>query len=434
MPHRAVYRDDKDTSKIRIVFDASAHAPGLSSLNDMLEQGENLTPHLFRVLLNLRLGAVAVIADIEKAFLQIGIEEKDRDALSFLWYEKPIESVSQLPKIVHYRMKRVTFVVNCSPFLLAATLKKHIHSQPTYFEDTCSIPIHSFYVDELVIAVNIKEDAERIFREANEILAKAGMNLRKWCSNDAELRYIMHCTQSVSVESKKVLGIMWHPGEDVLMVNLDQVLKDIQPQITTKRNVLQVVSRIFDPLGLLNPFTVRAKILLQALWKAKLHWDEPIHQNLASEYRKWVSELTSISDLAVPRNVLNDNVRHTSLHVFADASPAAYGAAAYLRCENNQREVQSKLLMAKARVAPVNEVGDKQLTLPRLELTAAVCAARLQHFMLSNTKVTFNSYTLWSDSKITLYWINGEPPKWKPYVCHRVNENLPRKRWQNTSM
>nr|CAI5841921.1 unnamed protein product [Callosobruchus analis] len=168
MPHRAVYRDDKDTTKIRIVFDASAHAPGLPSLNDVLEQGENLTPHLFHVLLNFRLGAIAIIADIEKAFLQIEVEENDRDALSFLWYEEPIVDASQLSKVVSYRMRRVTFGVNCSPFLLAATFKKHLQSQTENFKDTCEILLQSFYVDDLVVAVDNERMRNEYFVRLNK--------------------------------------------------------------------------------------------------------------------------------------------------------------------------------------------------------------------------------------------------------------------------
>nr|CAH7762629.1 unnamed protein product [Callosobruchus chinensis] len=418
MPHRAVYRDDKDTTKMRIVFDASAHAPGLPSLNEVLEQGENLAPHLFHVLINFRLGAIAIIADIEKAFLQIEVDENDRDALSFLWYEEPIANVSQLSKVVNYRMKRVTFGVNCSPFLLAATLKKHLQSQTEIFKDTCEILLRSFYVDDLVVAVDNEKDAERIFCEAKQVLATASMNLRKWCSNNLKLRKIMDCKPTAKVEIRKVLGILWEPSDDVLMINLDPVLEKSQLQMVTKRIVLQTVSKIFDPLGFLSPFIVRAKIILQSVWKAKLQWDEPLPIELANEYRK----IASLSDLTMPRNALSGNKPNVSLHIFADASPVAYGAVAYLRCERENGESQAKFLIAKARVSPINEKGDKQLTLPRLELTAAVCAARLQNFILSNATVTFISHTLWTDSKITLHWIKGKPSKWKPYVCHRVNE------------
>nr|CAI5842142.1 unnamed protein product [Callosobruchus analis] len=232
----------------------------------------------------------------------------------------------------------------------------------------------------------------------------------------------MDCTPTANVEIRKVLGILWKPSDDVLMVNLDPVWENGQLQMVTKRIVLQTVSKIFDPLGFLSPFIVRAKIILQSVWKAKLQWDEPLPVELANEYRKWFSELPSLSDLTVPRNALSSSKPKISLHIFADASPVAYGAVAYISCESENEEIRSKFLIDKARVSPIDEKGDRQLTLPRLELTAAVCAARLQRFILSNTTVTFVSHTLWTDSKITLHWIKGRPSKWKPYICHRVNE------------
>lgn len=421
MPHRAVYRNDKDTTKIRVVFDASAHAPGLPSLNDVLLQGENLVPHLFQVLLNFRMGKIALIADIEKAFLQIEITERDRDSHSFLWYKESFKDISDLSEIVTYRMKRVTFGVNCSPFLLAATLKKHLQSQPDDLRNTSDILASSFYVDDLVVAVDEGQMAEQIYRQSKEIMVKAGMNLRKWNSNDVALRKMMGNIEDES-NAKKVLGIFWYLNDDDLTIDLDSILAGVTDQQITKRRVLQAVSKIFDPLGFLSPFTIRAKILLQEIWKSKLDWDSLLPENLANDWLKWCSELTTLKEFSIPRCVLENKKYDVSLHVFADASPAAFGAVAYLRVTKDNGEVDCRLMMAKNRISPINTKGEKDLTLPKLELTAAVCAARLQNFILVNVNVEIKHCTLWTDSKITLHWIRGKATNWKPYICNRVVE------------
>ncbi|XP_017470739.1 PREDICTED: uncharacterized protein LOC108362309 [Rhagoletis zephyria] len=135
MPYKPVYRDDKVTTKTRIVFDASSSEPEGLSLNEHLNSGDNLVADLLKTLLRFRLNKIAMTADIEKAFLQIEVAANDRDALRFLWYERTPTSKFRRPKIVEYRMTRVTFGVTSSPFLLAATLRHHLNtSQQEYGE------------------------------------------------------------------------------------------------------------------------------------------------------------------------------------------------------------------------------------------------------------------------------------------------------------
>ena len=121
IPNHSVIRDDKKTTKIRIVFDASARDTG-PSLNDYLYKGPHLTPFLYDVLLRFRSSVVALTSDIEKAFLQINVNENDRDYLRFLWFDNIF---SGQPKIVRNRFARVVFGVTSSPFSLNGTIRKH---------------------------------------------------------------------------------------------------------------------------------------------------------------------------------------------------------------------------------------------------------------------------------------------------------------------
>ncbi|XP_064470091.1 uncharacterized protein LOC135384838 [Ornithodoros turicata] len=126
MPHHAVIREDRVTTKIRIVLDASSHEVHTKSLNDNLDSGPNRNPDIMTVLLNFRVHSVALVTDVQKAFLQIMIREEDRDALRFLWYETKPQEGKPLPKIEAWRMNRVTFGAAPSTFLFAATLHHHL--------------------------------------------------------------------------------------------------------------------------------------------------------------------------------------------------------------------------------------------------------------------------------------------------------------------
>ncbi|XP_055948872.1 uncharacterized protein LOC129981863 [Argiope bruennichi] len=121
LPHRAVIREDKTTTRLRVVFDASSHAKGQLSLNDCLHTGINLIPDLFEILIGFRVQAVAITADIKKAFLQIQIAEEDQNYTSFFWTEDPEKEEEEI-----FKMTRVLFGVKSSPFLLAATIQYHL--------------------------------------------------------------------------------------------------------------------------------------------------------------------------------------------------------------------------------------------------------------------------------------------------------------------
>ena len=145
IPHHAVIRKDKTTTKLRVVYDASARSGG-PALNDCLYTGPPLAENIFDILLRFRVNRVALTGDVEKAFLMVGMTEEDRDVLRFLWVDD-IEKTS--PEIVVLRFARVAFGVSSSPFLLNATMKYHIER---YREDDPEFVerfLRSIYVDDL---------------------------------------------------------------------------------------------------------------------------------------------------------------------------------------------------------------------------------------------------------------------------------------------
>ena len=124
IPHQAVVRKEAKTTKVRVVYDASAKTKASNvALNDCLHTGPSLNPLLFDILLRFRKQRVALVADIEKAFLDIEVHERDRDSFRFFWVEDVLRNNLSL---VVYRFCRVVFGVNSSPFLLNATLRHHI--------------------------------------------------------------------------------------------------------------------------------------------------------------------------------------------------------------------------------------------------------------------------------------------------------------------
>ncbi|GFX07746.1 uncharacterized protein TNCV_4160151 [Trichonephila clavipes] len=186
LPHQAVRKDGSLTSKARIVYDNGSHQNNELSLNDCLWPGINLNHNPLDILINFRLNAIAFCSDIKQAFLQIFLADEHKDAVRFLWSDDE-PCVQKKPKLQVYRFNRVNFGVSSSPFLLAATIRHHIEKYKHEFPDSVELLDRSFYVDDLISGGNEFEEALQTSRRAIKIMEAAGMDLRKWITNDANL-------------------------------------------------------------------------------------------------------------------------------------------------------------------------------------------------------------------------------------------------------
>lgn len=191
---------------------------------------------------------------------------------------------------------------------------------------------------------------------------------------------------------------------------------------TTKRIVLSSVMSLFDPLGLLAPFTTQGKMLIQDLWRCGCDWDQAIDDDSYKKWRSWVSVLPKIADLEIPRSyfgmVQSKDFGHIQLHIFTDAGENAFGCAGYLRIVVDG-VVKCSLAMARSKVAPL-----KQLTIPRLELQAAVLGARMSHQIKQNLSLQLHQTFFWTDSRTVLSWIASDQKRYKQFVSFRIGEIL----------
>ena len=175
LPHHAVVRRDKSTTKLRVVYDASAKTTG-PSLNECLYKGPKFQQLILDILIRFRSYDVALIADVEKAFLMIAIDERDRDALRFIW----VDDVSkEEPELREYRFTRVVFGVSSSPFLLNATVKYHLEKFLGTNEAVVKRLLQSTYVDDVISGAGTEDEAFDLYTQSKEIFRQGGFNLRK---------------------------------------------------------------------------------------------------------------------------------------------------------------------------------------------------------------------------------------------------------------
>ncbi|XP_066919514.1 uncharacterized protein [Clytia hemisphaerica] len=369
IPHHAVIKPEKSTTKVRIVYDASAKANNneLFSLNECLEAGPPLNTDLFEILLRFRTDKVAIVGDIEKAVLHIKLNNEQRDLTRFLWF-KNSDKIDfknfEANEIVEYRMCRVLFGINASPFVLNATLQHHIRTaNDAEFENNL---IKSLHVDDLTTSKRTVAEAEEFVEKTKEHLSKASFNLRKFQSNSKELESKLQSkygeTENPTVMGKtKVLGVTWDKESDELCFQLKS-LASLKP---TKRNVLRALASIYDPLGLINPIVLTLKLYFQKLCLSKIDWDTPIEGDLLCEWQNLVKDFEYTQEIRVERaySSVKQNVKEIQLHGYSDASDDAHGCCIYTRIVSKDGDIKTSLVTSKSHVNPIktkSEVDDTQ--------------------------------------------------------------------------
>ena len=253
LPHHGVVRSDKMTTKLRVVYDASSKTSG-PSLNECLYKGPKFQQLILDLLIRFRAYKVAVIADVEKAFLMIAVDERDRDVLRFLWVD---DVTKDEPEIRAYRFTRVVFGVSSSPFLLNATVKYHLESFRGTNKTVVKKLLKSTYVDDVISGADNIDEAFELYTQAKEIFRKGGFNLRKFLSNCQPLQMRVDAAEQLpeATESEgkrapvKVLGVSWNSSDDTLAFDLSELSSVAMELHPTKRNVVSLVGRFYDPLG-----------------------------------------------------------------------------------------------------------------------------------------------------------------------------------------
>lgn len=424
IPHKAVVRDTAETTKLRVVYDASARAySGAPSLNECLNPGPPLQNKLWSVLVRSRFHPIAVAGDIKQAFLQVRIKEPDRDALRFHWLKDPSSQTVET-----LRFTRALFGLTSSPFLLGGVIQHLLESCRQDHPDIVSEIERSLYVDDLISGGPTCEKAKEIKSASQEVFAKGTFELHKWHSNVRELESAASepaASEPVSIEEETyakeqlnvprregatLLGLPWDKANDTIGVSFPQEKAD-----PSKRGILSKVARIYDPLGLASPISLGGKLLYRDVCDAKLNWDSKLPGDMMQSWIRWEKRLPE--QLTVPRSLAahQEDIQSIELHAFGDASGKGVAAAVYA-VVNQESGSNQGLVAARARLSK------RGLTIPRLELVSGHMAVNL----LVNVASALDGFPLtekycWLDSTVALHWIRS-PGTYKQFVSNRVEK------------
>ncbi|KAK5965068.1 Pao retrotransposon peptidase [Trichostrongylus colubriformis] len=337
-----------------------------------------------------------MVADMQKAFLQIKLPEDHRDVTRFLWV-KDIRRPAIGNNIICLRFCRVPFGINASPAILNQSILKHIEKSESDIAQELS---KSLYVDNVLLEGKDPDSLLHKYTESKKLFSSIGMNLRDYLSNSPYVnRRIPEVDRATSTEVK-VLGILWNSIQDTIS------LKCYEKQFdkTSKRTVLsQINGYCYDPLGLLSPLMTPAKVFLQDLHKQKYGWDAPLS---SQDQKSWEIIKHDISgfQITLPRKVVEkSSTAAKTMSIFVDSSKRAYACCIYVTSTLSKGTTESRLFTAKSKIAPIN----KEQTIPRLELLSIFIGLNLAESTIQKTSMDFEQINLFSDSTIALCWIQG---------------------------
>ncbi|XP_036332224.1 uncharacterized protein LOC118743566 [Rhagoletis pomonella] len=380
----------QDYERKGLVWDAAAKVSGIG-LNDMLLKGPDLLKSLLGILLRFRERPFAVCGDIREMFHQIRIIKEDQTAQKFLWRNGDRSRDYDV-----YVMNVMTFGASCSPSLANYVKNRNAERFADHHRDAVHAIVENTFVDDWLQSADTEDELATLATTVHWIHQEGGFQMRNWVSYSKGVLASLHAEHAADAKCFE------------------------EPEaVIEKRQILRTIMTIFDPLGLLGFAIIQAKIILQDVWRSGVGWDQPVKEEQRNNWFKWVRRIPSINGIRIPRCFsLAFKSKINELHIFVDASIKAYAALAYVRSEVDT-QICCTLIASKTRVAPL-----KPISVPRLELLAAVLGLRLANFIESELSIKVSRRTFWTDSKNVLFWLRSDSRKFNQFVALRVGEIL----------
>ena len=421
LPHFPVFNENKP-DKLRVVFDCAAKCKQ-KSLNDYVMQGPEQTNNMVGILMRFRERPIAIQADVKEMFYQVRVNVQDRDMLRFIWHR---DGLDQPPEEFRFTVHPFggVWCPSIATYAMRQTAEDHKDDFPA---EVVRAVKEDFYVDDFVKSLESTEEASNMVKQIDRLLQLGGFNLTKWNASSREvLKTINEEDRAKELQAvnlmedelpgSRALGIKWYMETDEIGVDVK-----IKERPNTKRGILSLLSSTFDPLGIVSPVILKARLILQEEHRRQLHWDEKISEESERDWEVWKKELTKLTEFKLARctrPAWYQSGNKVTLHHFSDASPKGYGMVTYVRYEQN-KQYHVALISGKSRTAPL-----KGVTLPRLELTAAHLAAKMDALVRQQMTMKIEESYFWTDSSIVLYYLSNTRKRFPTYVQNRVTEIL----------
>ena len=429
IPHLAVSNPKSKSTPVRIVFNSSQSCNG-TSLNKILAKGpDSFRNNMMGILLRWKEEEVAVVGDIKKMFHSVRMSELDQHMHRFLWRDMDTDREPDV-----YIMTRVNMGDRPAPAIATEALYKTAEMQKDTHPRASEFILTSTYVDDAIDSVK-RETEDDLIEETESMVENGGYHFKEWRVSGREVK---EEGQQLKGENgiTSVLGTAWNHMEDVFtfvpILNFSKKKRGVRtepdlkrsevperlPDCLTRRMVLQQVMAIYDPMGMLAPFTIIAKQHLRETWKLKLDWDEDMPAYMKKNWCEFFSNMFEMEDLKFPRCLRPDDAEGNPwLVILSDGSDLAYGCAAYASWKCNSGKIKMRLIMAKSRIAPVDKVST-----PRMELNGAVIAKRCRVVIEKEMRYKFERVIHLVDSETVLRMVHKTSTRFQVYEGVRIGE------------
>ncbi|KRZ66295.1 hypothetical protein T10_3179 [Trichinella papuae] len=192
-----------------------------------------------------------------------------------------------------------------------AVLLHHANSMQVEFGKAAENVKKNMYADDIVLAGEEEEEVISQIEELRKLMEIGGFDLTKWSSNVSTIMGKIPSEKTEEHNQVKTLGMLWNCKNDELSYNIPLEIDETKEY--TKREVLSAASRIYDPLGYLTPFIIRAKTLTQELWQRGLHWEDFLPDDLKTTWKRWTTEWKEIRNVRIPRCLIEVPINRFSL-------------------------------------------------------------------------------------------------------------------------
>ena len=330
-----------------------------------------------------------------------------------------------------YQFQRLIFGAKASPYLAGRSIREVIiRNGDDFAPDVICNLTDNLYIYDLLLSVATPKKAIKTRQQTQELLASGGFHMRKWLSNNhtvmesipeedrsPELSKSVDDNSGEQLPTVKTLGIAWNAEQDTFTFRY----QPIEIAKFTRRSVLRGLATIYDPRGLIAPYIIRAKVMLQDAWLLEGGWDDELPAEQAGKWKMWFQGLPHLSNLSIDRCFKDpeqpSSDAQLSIHCYSDTSDRAIVAAVYIHAEYPDGTVRTTLVLSKAKPAPV-----RRHMIPNLELRAAVLGLCISSLVGDALGIPVSKHTFWTDSMNVLGWVQSHSRRFKVDVGNRTSE------------
>ena len=401
IPWQIVYKPSSLSTPVRMVYNASSTTPGGKSLNSTLAKGANMLAKIYDVLLSFRSGHSALSCDVKMAYNNIMLKPAYYKFQRYLW-KKDLDPLS--PTIV---MVIVTLIYGVKPsgsqttygFILLADYSDLHHEE----HEAGAAALRKAYMDDIAAAATSTADARKLADSITFVLSLGGLAVKCFTYSGEDPDELV----SADGEHVGLLGYRWAPKLDLIRLDVKELyfgkpkkgklpptvegnVKEHLANSFTKREMVGMAAKVYDPLGLVAPVMAKMKLDLHEISDLKVDWDEKLPDRLLNTWVSNIQVMQSLNTLQFKRSVIPDDAANTDIEllVFCDASMEISLAAVYARVLRTNGSYSCQLLTAKTKLV-------KGATVPRAELKGAVLAATMTHIVKRNLLDNISSVTSW---------------------------------------